>query len=91
MRATPEYLLSMRKDAEKKQTQFACYVKDFTGSPVSLTIPLGSMEKMPTMSEAELEALKAENRLRVCNPDDDPNNPGGPNSNGSDPDNPEFL
>jgi hypothetical protein len=91
MRTSPEYLLSMRKDGEKKQTQFACFVKDLTRSPIALTIPLGTMEKEPTMSQAEHAALIAANRLRVCNFDDDPDNPLPPTSNGSDPDNPELL
>ena len=90
MRAAPDYLLSMRKNDERRETQFACFVKNLTEQPLTLTIPLGAYNSLPKLTTPELEALKAQNRLRVCNLDNESDNPPPP-SNGQDPDSPELL
>jgi hypothetical protein len=64
MRCEPEFLLDMRK--QHKQTQFACFIRNLTPQPVTLTVPFGQMEERPRMREEEIEALRARNRERYC-------------------------
>ena len=91
MRSDPEYLLSMVKDQEKKQTRFACFVKNLTEQPLTLTIPLGTYSSHPILTPDETAILRAQNRSRVCNLDGEQDSP-PPESNGrDDPDEPEFL
>ena len=67
MRTSPEFLQAQKRDARDppKWTQFACYVRNYTDAAVSLTIPIGSLEAQPTMSEHEMGLLLLANRLRV--------------------------
>ena len=59
-----DLLLSMKK--YDTYSEFACYVRNFTPSPVPLTVPFGVMEKEPTLSASALEAILAQNRARYC-------------------------
>ena len=63
MRCEPEYLLSMRK--HRSSTEFACFVRNVTPSPVALSVPFGLMEGRSKMSETEHKDLIARNRARV--------------------------
>jgi hypothetical protein len=54
----------MRKHA--KHTEFACFVRNITPSPLRLTVPFGTIENRPRLSEAEYEELLALNRSRYC-------------------------
>ena len=51
MRTTAEFLMGMQK--RKDETEFACYVRNFTRSAVKLAIPLGSAEREPRLTEDE--------------------------------------
>ena len=51
MRCEPEFLLSMRK--RRASTEFACFVRNVTPTPVALSVPFGQMEGRPKASEAE--------------------------------------
>ena len=62
MRCEPEFLQGMRK--RKDKTEFACYIRNFTPSPVRLTVPLGEMERRPKLTDSEYEALLEANRGR---------------------------
>jgi hypothetical protein len=64
MRCEEEFLQSMRKHA--KHTEFACFVRNITPSPLRLTVPFGTMESRPRLSEVEYEELLALNRSRYC-------------------------
>jgi hypothetical protein len=64
MRCEPEVLLSMRKD--NTRSDFACFVRNLTERPIPLSVPLGAMEREPTLTAQALEAIKAQNRTRYC-------------------------
>ena len=71
MRTNPTFILEQHKAA--KDTHFACYVRNVTAHALSLTIPLGTMEKEPTMSDDSYRRLLASNRSRVSGqPEVDP-------------------
>jgi hypothetical protein len=63
MRTTPTFVLDQRKAG--RETHFACYVRNVTTRALSLTIPFGTMEKEPTMSDESYRRLLAANRARV--------------------------
>jgi hypothetical protein len=64
MRCEPELLLSMRK--YNTHSDFACFVRNLTERPIPLSVPLGAMEREPTLTSSALEAIKAHNRARYC-------------------------
>jgi hypothetical protein len=64
MRCDPELLLSMRK--YNTHSDFACFVRNLTERPIPLSVPLGAMEREPTLTPQALEAIKAHNRARYC-------------------------
>ena len=41
MRTTPDFITGMRKHA--RSTEFACYVRNYTGNAVRLDIPFGTL------------------------------------------------
>lgn len=64
--ADPDFLQSMRK--RRGQTQFACMVRNQTPRAVAVSIPLGSVNALPTLSDPEFEGLIETNRARYCTP-----------------------
>jgi hypothetical protein len=71
MRCEPEVLLSMRK--YNTHSDFACFVRNLTERPIPLSVPLGAMEREPTLTSQALEAIKETNRARYCaTPDNTP-------------------
>ena len=66
MRTTNDFLMAMRK--RENATEFACYIRNATPAAVKLSIPLGSAEGEPTMSEAAYETLLARSRAMVAEP-----------------------
>lgn len=64
MRCEAEFLQGMRK--RRDHTEFACFIRNVTERPVSLSVPLGQMEARPRLSEDEREELLARNRERYC-------------------------
>ena len=67
MRCEPDFVLQQRKRAG--MTQFACYVRGFTESPVSVTLPLwphSAIDKEPVMSETAYQKLLEQNRQQIA-------------------------
>lgn len=91
MRCSREFLLSMKKQESEKKTEFACFVRNFTPHPLSVTIPLGAYDSLPKLSTDAFNALIAQNRERVCESDDGRPDKSPPPLNGTHPPPPEFL
>ena len=66
LRCTAEFLMSQRK--ERDYTEFACHVRNFTGKALSVHIPLGYVESLPTMDASEQRHLLEENRALYSAP-----------------------
>src|SRR3712207_2501465 len=62
MGCEPEYLQGVRKTRDF--TSFACFVRNHTPRPITLAVPLGEMERRPTLTPMQYERLLAENRRR---------------------------
>lgn len=65
-RCDPEFLLSQKK--EREHSEFACYVKNYTSKALSVSVPLGFVESLPTLTASEEESLLANNRARYSAP-----------------------
>jgi hypothetical protein len=65
-RTDSTFLLSQRK--ERTYSVFACYVKNFTREALSMRIPLGMVERLPTLAENAYGELVARNRLLYSEP-----------------------
>ncbi len=63
MQTKPETILSAKKT--KKDTQFACYVRNLTAQPLMISIPFGVLEGMKQMSASDQKKLRDANRKRV--------------------------
>lgn len=59
-RTDAQFLLGQKKRG--KYTEFACYVKNFTSKALSVSIPLGHVENMPTLDNGAYEELLEKNR-----------------------------
>jgi hypothetical protein len=70
MRTTSEFIAEMRKLAHS--TEFACFVRNYTGSAVRLQIPFGALEKAPRMSSEQHAQLIARNHQRYATPRKEP-------------------
>lgn len=64
------FLLAQKK--REKYAEFACYVRNFTNQALSVRIPLGYVEALPTMSDDAYEALLALSRNKYCAPPIEP-------------------
>lgn len=64
MRCEPEDLQAMRKG--ERHTEFACFVRHVTERPVTLTVPFGSMERLPKLSPLGYAHLRELNRVKHC-------------------------
>jgi hypothetical protein len=60
MRTTSEFIGEMRK--LPRSTEFACFVRNYTGSAVRLQIPFGALESSPRMSAPQHAELIKRNR-----------------------------
>jgi hypothetical protein len=65
-RCTPEFLLSQKK--RQRHTEFACHVKNFTAKALSVSVPLGFVESLPTLDDSGQAALLRANRERYSAP-----------------------
>jgi hypothetical protein len=54
-RTDAAFLLGQKKYA--KYTEFACYVRNYTSRALSVRIPLGYVDSLPTMSDSAYERL----------------------------------
>jgi hypothetical protein len=70
METTPEFIKAQERDNADppRWTQLACYVRNFTRTAVSLTVPFYALENMPQMSDAQYKAMLERNRARVSAP-----------------------
>jgi hypothetical protein len=70
METTPEFLKAQHRDHRDppQWTKLACFVRNYTPSAVSLTIPFYALEQMPQMTAEEHRALVARNSERICAP-----------------------
>lgn len=66
LRCTANFLMSQKK--EREYTEFACHVRNFTAKALSVHIPLGYVEALPTMDVYEQQLLLAENRALYSAP-----------------------
>jgi hypothetical protein len=66
MRAKPEDIESVRKG--KVSTEFACYLKNVANGVLPLTIPFGTLESEPILTQSAYSKLIEKNRERYCNP-----------------------
>ena len=66
LRCTAEFLMSQKK--ERDYTEFACHVRNFTAKALSVHIPLGYVESLPTMDVSEQRLLLGENRALYSAP-----------------------
>lgn len=64
MHSDADFVLSQRK--RRQTTAFACYVRNVTPQALSISIPLGTVERLPTMDDAQRLALVEANRSRYC-------------------------
>lgn len=65
-RADANFLLGMKKG--KEQTEFACYVKNYTTKALAVSIPLGFVENQPRITAFQYEALIERNRELYSEP-----------------------
>jgi hypothetical protein len=66
MRTTSDFLMGMRKRAT--DTEFACYVRNYTASALVLRVPLGRAEREPRMELTAYASLKDRVRRQVAAP-----------------------
>ena len=66
LRCTADFLMSQKK--ERNYTEFACHVRNFTAKALSVHIPLGYVESLPTMGASEQDVLFEENRALYSAP-----------------------
>ena len=62
MRCRPELITSQRKQHDR--SAFAAYLRNVTPTALSLTVPFGTVDRLPKMSEAAQLKLRERNRSR---------------------------
>ncbi|UTP39771.1 type IV secretion system DNA-binding domain-containing protein [Phenylobacterium sp. LH3H17] len=69
LHTTPDFIDSMKR--RNGRTEFAAWVKNLTPQAIRLSIPLGHLERQPTLSEEAYDGLIEMNRVRYCGTLDD--------------------
>ncbi|GAA4815328.1 hypothetical protein GCM10023232_08780 [Sphingosinicella ginsenosidimutans] len=64
LHTTPEFIEGMRRRSDR--TEFAVWLKNRTPEALNLTVPLGFLERQPTLSEEAYDELIERNRERYC-------------------------
>jgi hypothetical protein len=64
LHTSPDFIEGARR--RRDRTEFAVWVKHRTPQALCLTVPLGFLERQPTLTEEELDALMARNRAMYC-------------------------
>lgn len=64
LHTTPEFIEGMRRRGDR--TEFAVWLKNRTPEALNLTVPLGFLERQPTLSEEAYDELIERNRARYC-------------------------
>ena len=62
MYTSGDFIRSMKKS--ERQTNFALYSRGITPTAIEVSIPLGALEKQPTMAETDRAAMRQLNRER---------------------------
>lgn len=60
----PDFIGSMKRRGDR--TEFAAWIRHWTPGAIRLSVPLGFLERQPTITEEQLDDLAAMNRLRCC-------------------------
>lgn len=63
-RTTPAFIERMKRSRER--TEFALWVKQLTGQAIRLSVPLGFLERQPTLADEDFAEALARNRERYC-------------------------
>jgi hypothetical protein len=69
LHTTSAFIESMKRRGDR--SEFALWVKQQTGQAIRLTVPLGFLERQPTLDEEDYERLLIRNRLSYCGVLDD--------------------
>lgn len=64
LHTTPEFIEGMKRGQGK--TEFAVWIRQQTPRALRLAVPLGHVERQPTLSEEDYDELIARNRRRYC-------------------------
>ncbi len=64
LHTTPDFIESMTRRGDR--TEFAAWVKHRTANAVRLSVPLGFLERQPTLSDEAYDQLEVRNRARYC-------------------------
>lgn len=64
LHTTPQFIESMRR--RRDRTEFAVWLKHRTPDALLLSVPLGFLERQPTLPDEEFDELIAANRARYC-------------------------
>jgi hypothetical protein len=64
LHTSPEFIECLRR--RRAETEFAAWVKHRTPEAIRIDVPLGFLERQPTLSDDALDALIAQNRERYC-------------------------
>lgn len=64
LHTTSEFIESMRRRGDR--TEFAVWLKHRTADALRLSVPLGFVERQPTLAEEDYDALMQRNRARYC-------------------------
>lgn len=66
MGCRPEFLQVMQKADDASETEFALWVRNSIRKAVKVTVPIGTMGKLPRMTELDFAAVKQRNRELYC-------------------------
>lgn len=66
MHVDGDFLLAQRE--QRKTTSFACYVRNITPEALSISIPLGMVERLQKMTDAQFAELRDRSRAAYCIP-----------------------
>jgi len=64
LRTTPQFIEGMKRRGPR--SEFAVWVKHLTGQAIRLSVPLGFLERQPTLDAEDYESLVVANRTRYC-------------------------
>lgn len=64
LHTSSDFIESMKRRGDR--TEFALWVKQQTGQAIRLTVPLGFLERQPTLDSEEYDALLDRNRISYC-------------------------
>jgi hypothetical protein len=78
LRCDADFLMAQKK--ERDYTEFACHVRNYTAKALSVRVPLGYVEALPTLDASDRNLLLEENRDRYSAPPELPSDTPFPSS-----------